>query len=177
MKNLLIVLVALVAFSSCQKRIADLSMVSTRNVDSSKEYKEINRYVTGRDLALNRILLVGPLFAPDIEDAVDRAVKKVEGGEFMMNAVIREYNYPFLLFSLRSFKVVGDVWGIPNSEIVNSQGIKIGDKVIIKHGLPFAKSNIEGEVISITRETVIVKFEHKSKEKIEEFPNEKVIKK
>lgn len=107
--------------SSCSRRIADLTQVSTRNMDKSKEYVELQRGVKGRDTQLHSILLLfGPLGAPDIEEAIDDAVAEVPGGEYMENVVIKEKRMQFILFSLRSFKVEGDVYGIqPDTTALN----------------------------------------------------------
>jgi hypothetical protein len=74
--------------SSCAKRLGDLTMISTRNVDSKTEYVELKRYVKGK--------------GKDLETAIEKAVKEVPGGEFMKNVTV---------FYSGKIKVEGDVWG------------------------------------------------------------------
>jgi hypothetical protein len=76
-------------FSSCASRLGDLTMISTRNVDSGVKYVELKRSVKGK--------------SKDLETAIEKAVKQVPGGEFMKNVVIY-YN--------GKIKVEGDVWGV-----------------------------------------------------------------
>jgi len=86
-------------------------MVATRNIDSKTEYQELKRYQQGKDKALYSILFVGHLGSPNMEDAIDDAVKQVEGVEYMKNVVVREQFNWYFLFSIRVYKVEGDVWG------------------------------------------------------------------
>lgn len=118
---LLVAMIFALSLSSCARRIADLNMISTRNMDKSQEYVELQRSVEGRDVQLNSVLLLfGPLGAPDIEEAIDDAVAEIHGGEYMENVVIKENRMQFILFSLRSFKVEGDVYGIqPDTTALN----------------------------------------------------------
>ena len=166
--------ITLIALTSCSIRIADLTMISTRNIDSDKQYKELKKYTIGKDRSLYSILFIGPLGSPDIEDAIDDAIKKVPGGEYMKNVVIRE-KYPFfLLFSMRTFQVEGDVWGIPQTKIQNIYGYKVGEQVMWKQMGKWKT----GEIIAITKETVNVKYTNdKGTDKIVELKNEKVKKK
>jgi hypothetical protein len=82
-------LITVVLFSSCAKRLGDLTMISTRNVDSKTEYKELKRYVKGK--------------GKDLEAAVEDAVKGVPGGEFLKNVTVSYSG---------KIKISGDVWGV-----------------------------------------------------------------
>jgi len=65
--TLLLLAVLALSITSCTHRIADLTMISTRNVDTKTEYKELQRYIVGKDKALHNILFIGPLDAPDLK--------------------------------------------------------------------------------------------------------------
>lgn len=97
MKNRYIILTSVLMFlSSCgYTRLADLNMVSNRNIDQGSEYKLIKKDVEGK----------APVNKQDpLECAIDEAVKKADG-EFMMNVKI------YIKKSGSKIKVVGDVWG------------------------------------------------------------------
>jgi hypothetical protein len=98
-------------FSSCAyRRIGDLTMVSTRNVDSKTDYVELRRSVEATYRLRKRDAL---------EAVIDRAVKEVPGGEFMKNAVIS-------IKGDRKVKVEGDVWGVAGKvELKESQQKKL----------------------------------------------------
>lgn len=128
-----LLLFSIAILSGCTHRIADVTLISTRNYEQNAKYVELKKYQKGKDRAIHSILFVSPLEAPDIEDAVDNAVKLVEGGEHMRNVVIRErYNF-FLLFTTRVFIVEGDVWGLGTgtvNHIITKTPIKAGDEVM-----------------------------------------------
>lgn len=178
MKNNLIFLsLIIIIVTSCQRRIADLTLVSTRNIDSSIEYHELSRYVTGKDRALHSLFFFSPIMAPNIEDAIDKAVRKIPNGEYMKNVVLRERYIPFLLFTIRTFKIEGDVWGKSVEQIKNGSGFKIGDKVIVQDPSFFSQDYYDGKVISLTIESVIVEYKREESTERNEFENSKVQKK
>lgn len=126
-------LLSIIILTGCTHRIADVTLISTRNYESNVKYVELKKYQKGKDRALHSILWFGPLGAPDIEDAVDVTVKQVEGGEHLRNVVIKErYNF-FFLFTTRVFIVEGDVWGLGTgsvNHIITKTPIKAGDEVM-----------------------------------------------
>lgn len=85
MKKFLFISLVAIVLSSC--RVADFTMLSTKNVDMKSEYVMKQRCTA---------------HAFTIKDAVDRCIEK-GGGTYLTNVVI--YKVPF------SYKVVGDVWG------------------------------------------------------------------
>ncbi|QNR22951.1 hypothetical protein [Croceimicrobium hydrocarbonivorans] len=119
LKVLPIAIVFMAFLNSCSQRIADLTTVSTRDLDDRKTHVLLERYVKGTDSSIDNILFIGPWSSPDIEDAIDDAVREVPGGEYMKNVVIRERRWGFLLMSFRTFTVEGDVYGIAPSEKSN----------------------------------------------------------
>jgi hypothetical protein len=113
------------------KQIADLNMVSKRNVDMSKEYGLIATYARKTKKQLKKAK------SPNIQEAVDLVVKSVPGGEFLMNVKIYQVNG-------RYFAVEGDVYGVKGSA-PDYKGIKVGDAVTWKTALGYKT----GKVIAI----------------------------
>ncbi len=119
---LLSLLIVLTVLSSCfarVKQIGKVNMISNRNIDYSVKYKPISTYsgASKRELRKSRAIT--------LEDAVDQTVRKVPGGEYLMNAKI-------YLVSSKYIAVEGDVWGGGSGEI-SYRGFKNGDKVTWKN--------------------------------------------
>jgi hypothetical protein len=108
-KNCFAILFILLLFSSCSswERIGTLTMVSTRNIESTIKYTELARSVEGiSDETVRSIDGQGALRTEHkgrLDAAIDNAVAKVEGGEFLKNIQISVMG--------GRIKVVGDVWG------------------------------------------------------------------
>lgn len=121
MKNIkfIFILSVLVLFSGCieTKQIGKLNMVSNRNIDQSKNYKQLTTYSGGSKRELKKTR------AKTMEDAIDATVRKVPGGEYLMNVKVYLVNSTYIA-------VEGDVWG--NSENSSFKGYKVGDKVTWK---------------------------------------------
>jgi hypothetical protein len=116
-----LLLIAII-FSSCTavKEIGKINMISTRNVDPKLDYKSLNSYAGGSEHELKKSK------AKNIQEAVDETVKKIPGGEFLMNAKI-------YLISEKYFAVEGDVWGSTrDANGISFRGFKVGDKVTWK---------------------------------------------
>lgn len=144
----LIILFVLLSLSSCYVRIGELTMISTRNVDSKTDYKLIEKYVVGKARSNSGNAL---------QIAIDNAVKSVPEGEFLRNVRIS------IKQNGRKVKVEGDVWGIPN---VNKQvtksvkkdiEFKTGDRITYKNS--FGKL-VEGKIIGLNANTAIVEIEN-----------------
>lgn len=106
----------LIGLSSCGtsiKQIGKLNMISNRNVDKSVNYALIATYAGGspKELKKSRALT--------IEEALDKTVKKIPGGEYLMNAKL-------YLIKGEYFAIEGDVWGHAD---VSYRGFRKGDKV------------------------------------------------
>ncbi|TSA51758.1 MAG: hypothetical protein D4R43_00345, partial [Sphingobacteriales bacterium] len=106
------------------KQIGKVNMISNRNVDPNLKYQVITTYSGGSEKELKKSR------ALSIEDALDQTVKKVPGGEFIMNAKIYLVNSKYIAAE-------GDVWGNPSEQ--SYRGFKVGDKVTWK-----SKSIING---------------------------------
>jgi hypothetical protein len=103
--------------------------MSTRNVDASSKYKLLSSYIGGSKKELKKSR------AKSIEDALTSTVKKVPGGEYLMNIKLYVVNGKY-------YAVEGDVWGINNEE-ASYRGFKIADKVLWKKGSKFKNAVIQ----------------------------------
>lgn len=125
MKNLtyctfiFITFLLLLSFSACKtvKKIGRVNMISIRNVEPNLEYSVITTYSGGSKRELRKTK------ATTIEDAVTQTVRKIPGGEFIMNATIYKV-------AGTCYAVEGDVWGTKTN--VAYRGFKVGDKVMWK---------------------------------------------
>lgn len=97
MKKLFIIFL----ISSCTsvKQIGDFTIVSTRNVQQNREYVLLTTYSGGTRKELRKSK------CSTIQEAINKTVKSVPGGEYLMNAKIYSIDDEF-------FAVEGDVWGI-----------------------------------------------------------------
>ena len=97
MKKIIVFTLSAVICQSCYTRIGDLNMASNRNVESSVNYVLKEKYVIAKGKSKT---------GDALEVALDNAVKKIDGGEFMKNVKISVKN------NGRKVKVEGDVWGL-----------------------------------------------------------------
>lgn len=118
MKSKLTLVILIIAFSSCTtvKQVGKINLISNRNVDTKLNYSLLSSYSGGSKKELKKSRSI------TIEDAIDQTVRKVPGGEFLMNTKI-------YLVNSKYFAVEGDVWG--SKENVSYRGFKAGDKVIV----------------------------------------------
>lgn len=122
MKKLILnfIAVSLIATScSTVKVIGSVNMLSHRNVNPQQQYQLLTSYAGGSQKERKQTRAV------TIEDAVDQTVKKVAGGEFLMNAKIYQVIKKRKMF----YFCEGDVWG--SKENITFRGFKVGDKVIV----------------------------------------------
>jgi hypothetical protein len=121
MKKIILTVMITTVLSSCTsvavKQIGKVNMISNRNVDPKLNYDVISTYSGGSNKELKKSRAV------TIEDAIDQTVRKVPGGEFLMNAKI-------YLVNLKYLAVEGDVWGIKTN--ISYRGFQVGDKVTWK---------------------------------------------
>lgn len=99
MKKTILSISLTLALSSCGwHKIGTLNMASNRNIDSKTNYVLIERYVTSKVKNKGKEIL---------ESAIDEGVKKIPGGEYMMNVKF------YVKGNGKKIKVEGDVWGLP----------------------------------------------------------------
>jgi len=111
-------------FHSCiqVRQIGSLNMVSTRNINPSAHYNMITTYSGGSKKELRQTE------ATSLEDAIDATVRRVPGGEYLMNVKVYAVEKSFA--ERHYFAVEGDVWGTAST--LSYRGFKVGDSVIWK---------------------------------------------
>ncbi|MSP55873.1 MAG: hypothetical protein EXR69_09765 [Myxococcales bacterium] len=110
-------LILLAGCSPSVMQIGKINMISNRNVETSFDYSLISSYAGGSERELKKSR------AENIEQAIDQTVRKVPGGEFVMNASI-------YMIDEQYFAVEGDVWGRKGN--VSYRGFAVGDRVTFK---------------------------------------------
>ena len=136
MRNLLISL-TIVLFTGCwNQRLGDFSVISSRNFDLNSDYVLLEKGVIGEDIQY--IILFIPTGQINIENAVDDALKRVDG-DVMTNATIKLQGFyiPYIYGESR-YIVEGDVW--------KKSDAKIGD-VINKIDDAYTAVNKNGEIV------------------------------
>ncbi len=120
MKTLLVGILAVTSLGACSssvKQIGKVNMISNRNIDPKLDYAPLSTYAGGSKSELKKAK------ETSIEDAIDKTVRKVPGGEFLMNAKI-------FMVDGRYVVVEGDVWGV-NTNVAH-RGFRVGDQVVWK---------------------------------------------
>lgn len=105
----------ILTLTSCMsfKDAGRLNMVSCRNIDTHAKYQLLKKNTEYTKKELRHIRTT------TLESAIDEVVKKVDGGEYLMNAKIKVCIISGYGQSTVYYAVEGDVWGI--------KSLKIGD--------------------------------------------------
>lgn len=126
-------LAALISITSCVsvKQIGKLNMVSNRNINSDQKYQALTTYSGGSKKEFRKSR------AETLEDAIDQTVRRIAGGEYVMNAKVYVVNGKY-------YAVEGDVWGLSTNP--SYRGFKVGD-VVMWRGK--GKQYVTGKVVSL----------------------------
>ncbi|MBZ0265944.1 hypothetical protein K8I28_14900 [bacterium] len=109
MRKLLILLFIIPLFLGCSVKMADLTVVSSMNVEFNQQPTLAERNVKGSDHCFT-FLWFFQLGTLDMEDAIDKALKKGDG-DMLKNAVVKRRNWSlFGIISWEKITVVGDSW-------------------------------------------------------------------
>ena len=110
-----ICLLSLIILTGCSTRLGDFTLLSTRNVDLDGDYVLVERNVKGADVI--PIVILFPIGTPNLENAIDDALKSV-GGDLMIDAVLK-YNYWYIpyIYGVQRYSVEGDVWKRASNDI------------------------------------------------------------
>jgi hypothetical protein len=113
----LIAIMALLMLSSCSVRVADLTMVSTKNIDLSDTQLDARKgqRQTGKDCRFNLLGLI-PFGLPNMEEAVDKALEKGKGN-VMVDEVTEYENYWVVLGFVSCINIEGTVLTAPASAL------------------------------------------------------------
>jgi hypothetical protein len=151
---------AILLFASCVtiKEIGKVNMISNRNIDSKTTYVLLKSYAGGDRDGMKHA------DAESIEEAIDKTVKEVPGGEYLMNAKI----YIVVKGKHFYYAAEGDVWGRGTSSVsgtkadISYQGFRAGDTVTWKNPKKIRSATdptyFTGKIVSLKDdETCLVK--------------------
>jgi hypothetical protein len=104
---------AAILASGCSLRTADLTLISTKNIDLSDATLDARsgKRFKGEDCAYSLLGLL-PLGVPNLEEAVDRALE-AGGGNVMVDEVTYVRSYYFILFGMSCVDAEGTVLVAP----------------------------------------------------------------
>lgn len=105
MKRITTLLIALTMMAGCSQRVADLTVVSTKNFNMNSGNLTVGARVEGQD---NVPVFIFPLGTVNLKEAVDRAIEKDPCAVGLSNAVIYQYVYSFF-FGYMGISVKGNL--------------------------------------------------------------------
>ncbi len=132
---LLLPIICILVVSGCStsiKQIGKANMLSNRNIDSNREYIHLKSYAGSSKKEIKKAKCT------TIDEAINKTVKSVPGGEFLTNV-------NFYLVDGKYYMVEGDVWG---RKVVEFRGFKLGDTVQWKTLTGTKKGTISGMIDS-----------------------------
>ena len=101
--------------AGCTVRVADLTLISTKNIDLSNARLDARQGQRVKaDDCIYSILGLIPLGVPNLENAVDRALEK-GGGNIMVDQVTYQSGYYFVLLGMNCILVEGTVLRAPST--------------------------------------------------------------
>jgi len=127
------IFIVALAFSltSCSYRLGDFTIISTKNYNSSLNFKNVGRF-EGKDSVF--VLFGIPFGQPNIENAVDEAIEKGRG-VYLVNAVLELKTG---IFSM-GYVVRGDVYAEATESDLNDSNVELF-KLHLADGKPTLKS-------------------------------------
>ncbi|MEN9610986.1 MAG: hypothetical protein RLZZ628_1800 [Bacteroidota bacterium] len=159
MRQLTILFISTLLMTSCAqsvRQVGTINMMSTRNVDANLKYRPLSSYIGGSNTELKKSR------AKTMEDAITQTVKRVPGGEFLMN--IKVY-----MIKNQYFAVEGDVWGSAEAPI-SYRGFKVGDRIAWKKSDKILNGTIQAlkddKTCYIKQDAEIEKSKEKGKDKV-----------
>ena len=108
------------ALDGCSVRVADLTLVSTKNIDLSNTQLDARKGQrhTGEDCRFNLLGLI-PFGLPNMEEAVDKALEK-GNGNVMVDEVTEYKNYWVVVGGVSCITVEGTVLNVSASTLPNT---------------------------------------------------------
>jgi len=100
------VLLLLILGTSCTRRMIDFTVISNKNVMLRQATAEPATRVEGKDQVY--FIFWIPLGAPNLEEAVDRAIESAGPGyDALIDGVVYNYAYHFIVSGFMGFRVTG----------------------------------------------------------------------
>ena len=96
-KNLVLLLMAVFALSSCTTRLVDFTIISTKNVDLTKgaSFERGKTRIEGEDGAY--IIIFIPTGIPNMKEAIDEAIESVPGCVALLDGVLYSKAWYFII--------------------------------------------------------------------------------
>ena len=143
----LIVLTTFALLTSCgYQRLGDFTMISNRNISDANEYILLYRNAEGKAKVKDDDAL---------EKAVDAATEEHQG-EYLMNVKV------FLKKNGKRIKVIGDVYGIRNTNVDVTTSAEKTIRLRIGDLVSFTESGklIEANIIGLNKDAAIVEYQN-----------------
>ena len=116
MKRIIKITLVALFFVGCTQRLGDFTVLSTRNVDLNANYVKVENNVIGQDK--KSIIIIIPTGTPNIEAAIDQALKSVDGGAVMTDVSLTyKWFYIPYIYGEYIYEVEGDVWKKSNVDV------------------------------------------------------------
>ena len=116
MKKIIKITLVALFFVGCTQRLGDFTVMSTRNVDLNANYVKVENNVRGQDK--KSIIIFIPTGTPNIESAIDQALKSVDGGAVMTDVSLTyKWFYIPYIYGEYIYEVEGDVWKKSNVDV------------------------------------------------------------
>jgi hypothetical protein len=101
------IVLCVVFLSGCVTRLADFTLISTKNIDLTKgaSFKRAQSRVTGEDVA--SIIIIIPTGVPNMKTAIDKAIESVPGAIALLDGVLSSKSWSIIIFGQCGYIVEG----------------------------------------------------------------------
>lgn len=116
-KSYPVIVIALLLTIGCSARVADLTLVSTKNIDLSNAKLDARKgkRIKGEDCAIALLGLI-PLGHPNLEKAIDNALEKGKGNVMVDQVTYQKAAY-FIIASQYCIEVEGTVLNVAETQL------------------------------------------------------------
>jgi hypothetical protein len=97
----------MIGISACSLRTGDFTLASSRNTGLA--YTPLRKNVRGSDCSQSVLFIPWGSMNPNIQDALDDAVRQVPNGDMMINATVHYDILVTLLYNRTCMRIDGDV--------------------------------------------------------------------
>ena len=127
------------------ERIGQFTMISTRNIDNSKDFAMLKKDVEA---------IVKTSTDDALQEGIDKAVATIENGEYMMNVKI------YMMSDGSKLKVVGDVYGVQSVNVKVNTNVQADINFAVGDEVMFERNNkiTDGKIIGINATGAIVEY-------------------
>jgi len=103
----IIIFLCVITLSGCVTRLADFTLISTKNIDLTKgaTFQRAQSRVKGEDSAA--IIIFIPTGVPNMKTAIDKAIESVPGAIALLDGVLSQQSFWVILFGQYGYIVEG----------------------------------------------------------------------